>query len=135
MHLHAFDASVRLRPTAQPAKRNGARIDQPQQPIAVAPRLTIQLTGQQPEGLGKDRHRPAPVRIRQGRAQQRPAGQMVMMLAVRVPARCQATQAVGGAELSKDQRDPMFPAPERFVVGVTVVAGHNRLESAPVDGF
>src|SRR5712671_5178441 len=26
MHLHAFDASVRLRPTAQPAKGNGARI-------------------------------------------------------------------------------------------------------------
>jgi hypothetical protein len=58
-----------------------------------------------------------------------------MMLPVRVPARCHAAQAVGGAEPSKDQRHQMIPALERLVVGITVVTSHNRVKPAPVDGF
>ena len=60
---------------------------------------------------------------------------MVMMLAVSVPADRQAAQAVGGAELSEDQRHQVVPAAEQLVVGVARVAVDDRLKLPPVDGF
>jgi hypothetical protein len=60
---------------------------------------------------------------------------MVMMLAVRVPARFQTAQTAGGAELSKDQGHQMLPAFEGFVVSIAIVTVHNSLKLTPVDGF
>src|SRR6202022_4693918 len=98
MHLQAADAPVRFGPTAQFAERNGGRIDQLDHRRAVASRLPIELAGHPAEGLGEEPNRAPFVRIAQGRAHQRTAAQMVMMLTVGVPTRFQAAQADGRGE-------------------------------------
>jgi hypothetical protein len=135
MHLQAADAPVRFGPVAQPAERNGRRIDQLHHRRAVASRLPIQLACDQAEGLSEDRNRSSFVRIGQGRAYQRTAAQMVMMLAVGVPTRFQDPQAGGRGELGVDQRHQMVPARKRFDVGITGVTLNECLELAPLDGF
>jgi hypothetical protein len=58
-----------------------------------------------------------------------------MVLAIGVPAGFQAAKARRAAELSIDQHHQMVPALERFVIGIPVVAIHNRLEAATIDRF
>src|SRR6188508_1341420 len=62
-----------------------------------------------------------------GRAHQRAAAQVVVVLAVCVPAGFQPPQAGAGAKLGKDQRHQMIPACEAFDVGVAVMALGDRL--------
>ena len=135
MQLHATDAAIRFGPIAQLAERNGGRVDQPQHCRALAPQLTLELARKQAESLGKDGKGPPPARIRQRRTPQQAAAEMVVVLAVGVPAGFQAAQAVGTAELGEDQHHQMIPARERLVVGVSAVAIHSRLETAPIDRF
>jgi hypothetical protein len=135
MHLQAADAPVRFGPVAQLAERNGGRIDQLHHRRTVASRLPIQLACDQAEGLGEERNGSPFVRIGQGRAHQRTAAQMVMILAVGVPTRFQAPQADGRAELGVEQRQQMVPAGKRFDVGIAGVTRNERLELAPLDGF
>src|SRR5207244_12173982 len=85
MHLQTADATVRFGPVAQRAKRNGGCIDQLDHLRALASGLPIELACHQAEGLGEDRHGPPFVGIGQGRAHQRTAAEMVMMLAMGVP--------------------------------------------------
>jgi hypothetical protein len=135
MHLQAADASVRFGPVAQLAERDGRRIDQLHHGRAVAPRLPIELAGEQAEGLGEDRNRSPFVGIGQGRADQRAAAQVVMMLAAGVPTRFQAAQAGGRGKLGVDQRQQMVPAGKRFDVGIAGVTRHERVELAALDRF
>src|SRR3984893_17818294 len=102
---------------------------------AVAPRLPIELAGEQAEGLGEDRNRSPFVGIGQGRADQRAAAQVVMMLAAGVPTRFQAAQAGGRGKLGVDQRQEMVPAGKRFDVGIAGVPRHERVELAALDRF
>jgi len=135
MHLQAADAPVRFGPIAQLAERNGGRIDQLDHRRAVAPRLPIQLTGHQAEGLGEDRNGSPLVGVGQGRAHQRAAAQMVMMLTVGIPTRFQTPQADRRGELGVDQRQQMVPARKRFDIGIAGVALHQRVELTPLDRF
>src|SRR5205085_10278475 len=75
------------------------------------------------------------VRIAQGRAHQRSAAQMVMVLTVGIPTRFQAAQADGRGELGVDQRQQIVPARKRFDVGIAGVARYEPLELTPLDGF
>ncbi|MEY9718685.1 hypothetical protein ABIA22_001175 [Sinorhizobium fredii] len=102
---------------------------------AVAARLPVELAGQPGEGLGKDGNRAAGVGIGKGRAPQPAAAEVIVVLAVGVPAGFQAAQARRAAQLGIDQHHQMIPAPERLVVGVGVVIIHNPLEAAPIDRF
>ena len=135
MHLQAADAPVRFGPIAQLAERNGGRIDQPQHCRAVASRLPIQLACHQAEGLSEERNRSSFVRIGQGRAHERTAAQMVMMLTVGIPARFQAAQAAGRGKLGVDQRQQMVPAPKQFDVGIAGVTRYEGLELTSLDRF
>jgi hypothetical protein len=135
MHLQTADAPVRFGPIAQLAERNRGRIDQLDHVRAVAPRLPIQLAGHQTEGLGEDRNGSPPIGIAQGRAHQRAAAQMVMMLTVGVPTRFQPPQADGRRELGVDQRQQMVPARKRFDVGIAGVTRDEPLELTPLDRF
>jgi hypothetical protein len=58
-----------------------------------------------------------------------------MVLAIGVPARLEAAQAVEGAQLGVNQRHQMVPATKRLVVGVAIAALDNGGELATVDGF
>ena len=51
----------------------------------------------------------------------RAAGEMIMVLAIGVPAGLQRPKAVEVAQLRKDQRHQMIPAEERLVIGVAVM--------------
>jgi hypothetical protein len=135
MHLQAADAPVRFGPIAQLAERDGGRIDQLHHRRAVAPRLPIQLACHPAEGLSEERNRSPFVGIAQGRAHERTAAQMVMMVTVGVPTRFQAAQADGRGELGVDQRQQMVPARKRFDVGIAGVTLNERLELAPLDRF
>ena len=74
-------------PVAQLTERDGRRIDQLDHCRAVAPRLPIELACDQTEDLGEERNRAPFVGIGQGRADQRAAAQMVVMLAMGIPTR------------------------------------------------
>ena len=65
----------------------------------------------------------------------RAAGEVIMVLAIGVPAGLQRPKAVEVAQLGEDQRHQMIPAEERLVIGVPVVPRHDRPEPPPVDGF
>jgi hypothetical protein len=135
MQLHAADAAVRPGPAAQLAERDGSRVDQPQQCRAFTAHLPVDLAGKKGEGPGKHGGGAAAVGIRQGRTRQRPAAQMIMVLAVGVPARFHAAQAAGAAELGVDQRHQMVPTLERLVVRIPVMLVHNPLKATPIDRF
>lgn len=135
MHLQPADAPVRFGPVAQLAERDGRRIDQLHHGRAVASRLPIELAGDQAEGLGEDRNGSPLVGIGQGRADQRAAAQVVMMLAVGVPTRFQAAQADGRGKLGIDQRQQMVPAGKRFDVGIAGVTLDEPVELAALDRF
>jgi hypothetical protein len=103
--------------------------------MAVPSRLPIELAGDQGEGLGEDRNRSPFVGIGQGRADQRAAAQMVVMLPVGIPTRFQAPQAAGRGELGIDERQQMVPAGKRFDVGIAGVMLDEPVELAALDGF
>ena len=135
MHLQAADAPVRFGPIAQLAKRNGGCIDQLHHLCAVASGLPIELTCHQAEGFSEDRNGSPFVGIGQGRAHQRTAAQMVVMLAIGVPTRFQPPQADCRGELGIDQRQQMVPARKRFDVDIACVTRHEPVELTPLDRF
>jgi len=104
MRLHAANAAVGLGPVAQRTERNGGRIDQAQQGLAVAAGPAIDVLCEQLEGLGEDGGGPALIGVGEGRARQGCAAQVVVMLAVGVPAGLQRAKAVEAAQLGVDQR-------------------------------
>jgi hypothetical protein len=91
--------------------------------------------GQHRERLAEDRDRMPSIGIRQRRACQPTDAEMVMMMRVGVPGRLEAAQAADAAELGEDQRDPMVSVLERLVVGVPVVAFHDRRKLPPAHRF
>ena len=102
---------------------------------AASSRRSIQLACHPAEGLSEESNRSPFVRIGQGRAHERTAAQMVMMLTVGIPTRFQAAQADGRGELGVDQRQQMVPARKRFDVGIAGVPRHQRVEVTPLDRF
>src|SRR5262249_54819058 len=103
MHLHAANAAVALRPSAESAERDGGRIDDAQHVAAVAAGGAVELACDAVEGLGEDGDGPDLAGIRDGRAGHRIGAEMTMMLAIGVPAGLEAAQAPGGADLGEDE--------------------------------
>ena len=103
--------------------------------MAVPSRRPIELACEQAEGFGEDRNRSPFAGIGQGRADQRTAAQMVMMLAVGVPTRFQAAQADGRGKLGVDQRQQMGSAGKRFDVDIAGVTLDEPVELAALDRF
>lgn len=118
VHLHPANAAVRLGPVAQLAERDRGGVDQPHHGRTFAAHLPEELAGHQGEGLGEDGHGAAPARIRHRRAPQPRAAEMIVVLAVGVPARFQAAKARRAAELGEDQDHQVIPAAERLVIGI-----------------
>lgn len=112
VHLHAADTPVRLDPAAQLAQRDGRRVDEAQHCPAFLTRSGVELACHQAEHVREDRHGPALVGVRQGRALQLAVGQMIVVLTVGVPGLDQAAQAFDADKLGKDQCHQVVPALE-----------------------
>jgi diguanylate cyclase (GGDEF)-like protein len=135
VQLHAADAAVPRRPTANLAQRDRTGVDQAHHLLAFAPQLPACHRRQRREGLRKNAGRTAGIGIRQRRAGQLASSQMIVVLRIGIEAGYHAAQAVVPAQLRIDQRHKVIPALERLVVGITVQTIHSRLKLPSIDRF
>ncbi len=135
VELETARAPIPLGPTHDLLERDWGRIDEPQHLGTLPLQRMIRQAGEHGEGLREDRDGPARVGIRQRRASHRTGPEMIVMMRMGVPDGLESAQALNAAKLGEREHDEMVPAPERFVVGVSVVPLHRRLEPAPRDRF
>jgi hypothetical protein len=135
VQLHAANAAVPLRPLADFAERDRARIDQPHHLRSLAPDLPIGHVGQHRKGLRKNRDWTAGVGVRQRRAGEFARTQMIMVLTIRIEGRLQRPKAFNAGQLRVNQCDQMIPALEALVIGIAIVPIHNLLKLPSIDRF
>jgi hypothetical protein len=95
----------------------------------------VSLARQHRKGVGEHAHRTALVGIRDGAAGNLADVEMIMMLDIGVKRDFKPAQGVDMAQLHEDQRRQMIPALEVLVVGVCVVALHDRAKLPAIDRF
>ena len=116
-------------------QRDGRRIDEAEQSLAVTATTPVELGRQRLEGIGKKGDRSARVGIGQSGACQRGTAEMIVVVAVGVPAGDQPAQAGGAAQLGIDEGQQMVPTGKGFAVGIGIVARRIGLEDATIERF
>src|SRR5882757_9440208 len=143
VHLQAADTAIPFRPLTHLAQRDWARVDQPNHLGAFRSRVSIGLLCQHGEGIRENAHRTTCIRTRERRARNVPRPQMIMLMGICFKGGFDSAQARDPAQLGTHHRHKMFPAFERFVVGIAVMPLHNfpklpsinRFEQLPKDAI
>src|SRR6266852_50735 len=143
VHLQAADTAIPFGPFAHLAQRDWARVDQPNHLGPFHSRVSIGLLRQHGEGFRENAHRTTCIRTRERRAGNVAHPQMIMLMGVCLKSRFDGAQACDPAQLGAHHRHKMFPAFERLVVGIAVMAlddfpklpSINRFEELPKDAI
>src|SRR5208282_3278170 len=129
--LQSPRSAVPIGPFMQACERDRRGIDQPQNLRAVTRQRAVRQFAELGKGLGKYRTGPPPIGIRQSRAANRSAPQVVMVRRLCIPHRLHFAQARQAAELSRDQRHQMVPGREPLDVFVPFVPFDDRCKPPP----
>ena len=135
VQLHAANASIPGGPFTHLPQRDRTRINQPHHLAAFCPRAAVGLLRQHREGIGENIDRTPAIGIRQRRASNLADAEMVMLMRVGAEGKFEPAQACDAPQLRTHQRYHVIPAFERFVVGIPLMAIHNRAKSPLINRF